>query len=78
MEKAVQYTNDTDQILDLAGSKNVVFLPKEGGWEYLLVDAVYPSQKEGRIDYAKGAFYKYCVEGKELDLKNEISGNGKY
>ncbi|MEY4723439.1 MAG: hypothetical protein RLZZ324_952 [Candidatus Parcubacteria bacterium] len=40
--RAIRMTNDTGEMLDLAGSDNVTLFKKDGKWQYRLVDAVYP------------------------------------
>ncbi len=41
IEKAISYTNDTGEILDLAGDDNVILFQKDDVWSYTLVDAQY-------------------------------------
>jgi hypothetical protein len=43
LEKAITYTSETGEILDLAGRDNVALYQKEGQWSYELLDALYPS-----------------------------------
>lgn len=65
--KAVTYSEDSLEILDLAGKDNVVFLKTKEGWKYLLIDAVYPGVDTGILLNGQRALYKYAVDKQELD-----------
>ncbi len=56
VQRAINYTNNTAETLDLAGIDNVIFYQNtQGDWDYKLIDALYPSPppEEGRIDEAR-------------------------
>lgn len=40
IRKSIRFAEETGNILALAGEDNVILYPKEGGWNYLLVDAI--------------------------------------
>lgn len=42
VEKAIHYTNETQETLDLAGELNVVIVKQNGEWKFKLLDALYP------------------------------------
>lgn len=45
VERAIRFTNETGEQLDLAGEKNAVFYKNEDEWKYLLIDAKYPNRQ---------------------------------
>lgn len=54
VQKAIQFTTKSGDILDLAGKDNVIFTPVGGGsWNYLLCDAMYPKRGHEMIKEAK-------------------------
>lgn len=69
VEKCIWYTEETDEILDLAGSDNVIFTKKDNKWTYRLVDALYPLGKS--VKKAKSALLKISV-GNELTKEDKI------
>lgn len=42
VSKAMAYTLETGQTLDLVGEGNIIFIQNDGEWEYKLPDALYP------------------------------------
>lgn len=42
VRRAVDYTEQTGNILDILGDDNVIFSAQDGHWNYRLVDAAYP------------------------------------
>jgi hypothetical protein len=51
VKKTVKYTEETGEILDLLEYDNFVFYPDDnGGWNYSLVDALYPSNPQLDMD----------------------------
>jgi hypothetical protein len=42
-ERTMAYSQETGEILDLAGADNVTVFRKDGTWRYRLVDALYPT-----------------------------------
>lgn len=43
VEKTMDYSDETGEILDLAGKDNVTVYQKDGKWNFRLVDALYPT-----------------------------------
>lgn len=66
--KSISYTQETGEILDLAGADNITFSQTNGKWTYRLVDALYPGEKS-MVDKTKIALLN-------LSLGNEI-GEGE-
>ncbi|HEX8946665.1 MAG TPA: hypothetical protein VF829_00410 [Candidatus Paceibacterota bacterium] len=54
VRKAIHFAEETGNILALAGEDNVIFAPKDGTWNYLLVDAI-PLYNEPIFTLAKEA-----------------------
>ena len=69
VRKIVAYSNDTGEILDLAGSDNLVISQKEGKWTYRLLDTLYPGEFD-RIDQAEDIIQK-LAEGKSLEREEQ-------
>jgi len=49
--KAIAYSQETGEILDIAGHDNIIFYKKdhdkkEGAWTHLLIDAIYPGSPD--------------------------------
>ncbi|HBU27512.1 TPA: hypothetical protein DEB00_00155 [Candidatus Uhrbacteria bacterium] len=75
-EHAITYTQATGEMLDLAGSWNVTVFEKDGTWDYVMPDAIYPA----RDSYTRGVFGidallhgKTIEAGKENTVLNTIS-----
>lgn len=59
VENAIRYSEETGEMLDIVGEKNVSFYKKDGKWTYTLIDAKYPMR--GSFEKAKevlGRFQK--------------------
>ncbi len=67
VEKSITYTEETGEVLDLAGGDNVVFYERGGDAAYTLIDAKYP--REGMVELSKG-FYEELKQGGELKYWN--------
>ena len=69
VQKSVQYTKDTGEMLDLAGQDNVIFFKdKNGNWTYNLPDALYPSppiSPEGKLKEVQDILSKVSSNGTE-------------
>lgn len=57
----ISYTEDTGEILDLAGQDNIVLSQKDGVWTYSLVDARYPGEGN-MVKQAKIALLKLSIK----------------
>lgn len=71
--RAMDYAEDTGEILDLAGSENVTLFQEEGTWRYRLVDALYPGA--GAPDQLNRETFLRTVNGiaADLGLKRRLS-----
>lgn len=70
--KSVQYSNQSGEILDIAGSDNVFFAKDtEGNFNYLIPDALYPgrSEIESRIEMTK-KIIKHAVDSGVVNLED--------
>lgn len=64
VKKAVEYTQKTGEILDIAGKDNVIFYKNdEGVWTYKLIDAMFPANGHAIIKEAKEAFENFSKNG---------------
>ena len=69
IERAIAYTEETGEALDLAGTDNVAFFQKVGMWTYRLVDALYPDEKN-MVNKTKIALLKLST-GASIDKGEE-------
>ncbi len=69
VSKAVQYSNQTTETLDLVGPNNVIFFRKEnadgtlGDWTYKLVDAFHAGADKGGLEQAEEALTRVTQGG---------------
>jgi hypothetical protein len=59
--RAIAYSGETGESLDLAGDDNIIFSEKDSGeWNYVLVDALYPSAPppEDKMEQTKAILAK--------------------
>lgn len=68
VQKAVRYTSETGETLDLAGSDNVAVYQQDGKWNYELLDALYPGTKD-MVPRTQQALRKLAA-GEEIDDGN--------
>ncbi len=61
-QKAIAYTQNTGEILDLAGEDNVAFVKKGGHWTYRLIDAA----AYGKYAESSQLSLRKLAQGKEL------------
>lgn len=52
VSRMICYTNESEELLDLAPANNLVFVRREGRWHHLLIDALYPVREHG-LAYAR-------------------------
>lgn len=71
VRKAIKYSSETNLPLDLVGSDNVVLFKDVDGWNYKLLDALYPGNEPDLIGSVKRSFLK-SSKGEELD-DNELN-----
>lgn len=64
-ERAIQYTNETGEVLDLAGQGNVHFYNDTGQWKTVLLDARYPG-RGSQFEVAQ-QFIKSLEANEEVD-----------
>lgn len=70
--KAVRHAEETGDILDVIGEDNIIFnKQKDGSWDYTLVDAIYPFEKQV-LHRAKQALTA-TREGRELAVSERIT-----
>jgi|GEM_PF-2925995 hypothetical protein len=62
--RAISYTTEVGDMLDLAGDNNVVFYKDGGAWKYLCVDAMYPSDESWTLSKEAVAIWN---TGEDLD-----------
>lgn len=44
VQRAIEYSQDTGEILDLAGVHNIILFPSHGAWRIVLPDGMYPQK----------------------------------
>lgn len=73
VRRAIQYTNETGELLDLAGFDNVPFWREpDGTWNYRLVDALYPGYgNSAKLELAPGALIR-AAAGEQLDNDTRV------
>lgn len=67
---AIRYSNETREILDLAGEGNlIIFRNEKGEWEFQLPDALYPGSVSGGNDLILTSRYivEMFLRGEEVD-----------
>ena len=69
IEKIILYTNNTGEILDLAGHDNIIMYLKDDAWSYTLVDAKYPGNN-AIIESLKLSLEK-LMNGPEIEEHDE-------
>lgn len=69
-ESAINYTANTDEILDIFGAKNILTNkdPKTGKWQVTFMDALYPIDK---------AWSKFQLTAAKADPNLELSSNAR-
>lgn len=68
VRRAIRYTNETGELLDLAGFDNVpLWREPDGAWNYRLVDALYPGYVNGgKLELSREALRR-AVAGEKLE-----------
>lgn len=69
VRKSIRFGEETGNILALAGEDNVILTPKDGEWNYLLVDAI-PLYNEPIFKLAKEALQR-SENGEELSQQDK-------
>jgi hypothetical protein len=69
LQKTIRFAQDTGNILALAGEDNVILSPKDGEWNYLLVDAI-PLYNEPIYELGKQA-QERAEKGEELTQQDK-------
>ena len=64
--RAIEFSQNTYEFLDLAGKNNVVFMKSGESWQYLLIDAAYPGADTGVLLRGQQALYSYITGQKVL------------
>jgi hypothetical protein len=57
VERAITYTRETGEILDIIGQDNILFAQIDGKWTYRIIDGLYPRNPK-MIDDAQAAILK--------------------
>jgi hypothetical protein len=65
VERIIDYTQETGEILDLAGQDNIILFQKDGEWTFSLVDTRYPGESK-MLEKAQAALLKIS-KGAELE-----------
>jgi len=78
IERTARYAEKTGEILDLAGKDNVTVFKEKDGWNYRLVDALYPGSGEKLIERSAEAARRAAAgetldEGEKNQLLNTIN-----
>lgn len=68
--RAITYTKETGEILDLAGNDNLAVFKKDEAWSYQLIDALYPSAST--ITSEAASIVRKIRKGKEINLHDRI------
>ncbi len=61
VSRAIEYSQNTYEFLDLAGKNNVVFMKSGESWQHLLIDAAYPGADTGMLLRGQQALYSYIT-----------------
>jgi|GEM_PF-932505 len=61
VQKVIRYTNETGEILDLAGNDNITVFQKDGKWTYRLIDALYPMEIDN-VENTRKAIQKLAYD----------------
>lgn len=67
LKKAIAYGMETGEILDLAGSNNVIVAEENGTVKYTIVDGVYPGNDRRALKRGYEALLKGGVQKEDLD-----------
>lgn len=67
VEKAIEFAEDTGEILDIAGADNVALVKEDGEWTYKLLDPLYPFE-DHVLESAREAYLMKQMNNKQFNI----------